>query len=80
MFDPTLEDEGWSAPVTVVRANLSDRPFIVDTLREYLHSQELAIEYLIYPAPYVDRDENGRIREVRAAASGSRWRAWSTAR
>ena len=70
VFDPTLEDEGWSAPVTVVRANLSDRPFIVDTLREYLHSQELAIEYLIYPAPYVDRDENGRIREVRAAASG----------
>ncbi len=70
VLNPTVEEEGWSAPVTVVRSNISDRPFIVDTIREYLHSQELAIEYLIYPAPYLERDGQGRIKVVRAAAPG----------
>ena len=70
VFNPTVEEEGWSSPITVVRSNISDRPFIVDTIREYLHSQQLAIEYLIYPAPYVERDEQGAIKVIRAAAPG----------
>ena len=46
VVNPELVEERWTAPVTVVRSNISDRPFIVDTIREYLHSQDLAIEYL----------------------------------
>ncbi|MSR35224.1 MAG: NAD-glutamate dehydrogenase [Gemmatimonadetes bacterium] len=68
VLNPTIETEGWAAPVTVVRANISDRPFIVDTMREYLHAEQLAIEYMIYPAPFVRRDADGAIRELRAAA------------
>ena len=59
--------EGWSAPVTVVRTNILDRPFIIDTIREYLHVRDFAIEYMIYPVLYVGRDETGRILEIRAA-------------
>ena len=32
-------DEGWAAPVTLIRAELSDRPFIVDTIREFLAAE-----------------------------------------
>src|SRR5688572_8244489 len=63
--NPSVEREGWSAPVTVVRTSVSDRPFIIDTIREYLHSQHLAIEYMIYPALYVGRDASGRVTEIR---------------
>ena len=70
VFDPSMELEGWAAPVTVVRSNISDRPFIIDTMREYLHLQDFAIEYMIYPVLYVGRDESGRIREIRAAEPG----------
>lgn len=71
VFNPTSQNEGWSAPVTVIRTNVSERPFIVDTIREYLHSQDLPIEYLIYPLLHVGRDAEGRILEIRPAAEGA---------
>jgi glutamate dehydrogenase len=70
VLNPSVENEGWTAPVTVVRSNISDRPFIVDTIREYLHAEQLAIEYMIYPAPFVRRDAKGEIVEVRLAETG----------
>jgi len=69
VLDPDLDNEGWYAPVTVLRTNVSERPFIVDTLREFLHSQELAIEHFIYPVVHVERRE-GRIVEVGPAQQG----------
>ena len=70
VFDPSMELEGWAAPVTVVRSNSMDRPFIIDTIREYLHVRDFAIEYMIYPVLYVGRDESGCVREIRAAEPG----------
>ena len=68
--NPDVADEGWYAPVTVVRTNISERPFIVDTIREHLHAQELAIEYIIYPVLDVDRDETGAPVAVRPSQEG----------
>jgi len=65
VHNPTLKGEGWTAPVTVVRAALSERPFIVDTMREFLHSRGLAIEHMVYPLLDVERDGEGRILTVR---------------
>ncbi len=65
VLNPTAATEGWSAPITVVRANVSERPFIVDTIREFLHSQGLAIEHMVYPLLDVDRDAEGNISAVR---------------
>ena len=70
VFDPGMEVEGWSAPVTVVRTNILDRPFIIDTIREYLHVRDFAIEYMIYPVLYVGRDETGRILKIRTPRPG----------
>ena len=46
VFNPEVDNEGWYAPVTVLRTSISERPFIVDSLREFLHEEELSIEYL----------------------------------
>ena len=61
VVNPDVDSEGWFAPVTVIRTNVSERPFIVDTIREYLHSRDLAIEVYIYPVLHVERDESGQV-------------------
>jgi glutamate dehydrogenase len=70
VFNPDAAVEGWSAPVTVIRTNVSERPFIVDTIREYLHAEDLAIERFVYPVLHVARDEDGRVVDVGPAAAG----------
>jgi glutamate dehydrogenase len=66
--NPDLAGEGWSARVTVVRTNVTERPFIVDTIREFLHRQGLAIEHMVYPLLDVERDATGRVVAVRSAS------------
>jgi glutamate dehydrogenase len=65
-------DEGWSAPVSVIRTLVGDRPFIVDTIREFLGAEKILIEYYVYPVMRVERDEAGRLTEVGEAAGGPR--------
>ena len=45
--------------MTVVRTCVSERPFIVDTIREFLHARGLAIEFIVYPLLHVERDASG---------------------
>ena len=70
VFNPEVENEGWFAPVTVLRTIMSERPFIVDSLREFLHAEDLSIEYLIYPVMEVERDGNGDIISLRPSTDG----------
>ena len=55
------EDEGWSDAITVVRAEVGDRPFIVDSIRESLAGQDLTIHHYVYPVLRIRRDEHGEI-------------------
>jgi glutamate dehydrogenase len=70
--NPDVSDEGWYAPVTVIRTNITERPFIVDSIREFLHSQEQAIEYIIYPVLHVERNDAGEVVAVRPSREGEK--------
>lgn len=48
---------------------MPDRPFIVDTLREYLHSLDVGIPHLLHPVFVFDRDQHGRITEAKDRTS-----------
>ena len=69
VFNPEVDNEGWYAPVTVLRASISERPFIVDSLREFLHEQGLSIECLIYPVMQIERNGAGDIVSVRSCSN-----------
>ncbi|WP_420633921.1 NAD-glutamate dehydrogenase [Candidatus Palauibacter sp.] len=57
----------------VLQTVMEDRPFIVDTLREYLHSIGLDIPHLLHPVVVVDRDRSGRVVDIRdRSADGAR--------
>ncbi len=64
------EAEGWSAPVTLIRAEVGDRPFIVDTIREFLSAENLSIHHYIYPVLRVERNEAGEITRIGAEGEG----------
>ncbi len=70
VFNPEVENEGWHAPVTVLRTNISERPFIVDSLREFLHEEGLSIEHLIYPVMHVERNGKGEIVSLQPSQDG----------
>ena len=57
----------------VLQTTMEDRPFIVDTLREFLHSVDLEIGVLLHPVVVVDRDTSGAVIDVRdRSADGAR--------
>jgi len=70
LSNPEMDSEGWFAPVTILRTNVSERPFIVDTIREFLRASDLAIEVNIYPVLRVQRDEDGRVESVAPSQDG----------
>lgn len=70
LSNPEVETVGWYAPVTVVRTNVGERPFIVDTIREFLHTRELTIEHFLYPLLDVERDDDDSLLNVRRASEG----------
>ena len=70
VLNPDEDVEGWYAPVTVIRTNVSERPFIVDTIREYLHAQGLPIEHNVYPVIDVSRNDAGEVIGVGPSFEG----------
>ena len=65
------DDEEWGAPVTLIRTNVSERPFIIDSIREYLSLQDLAVERMVYPILDVERDAQGQVIGVHPPADGA---------
>jgi len=70
VLNPDEDLEGWYDPVTVIRTNVSERPFIVDTLREFLGAGGWAIERSVYPIMSVSRSPDGRVFDVRGPHEG----------
>jgi glutamate dehydrogenase len=68
----TPEEEGWSAPVSVLRTLVTDRPFVVDTIREYLGAEHVQILHYMYPVLGVERGADGALVEVGRPNSGAR--------
>jgi glutamate dehydrogenase len=66
-------EEGWSAPVSIIRTLVGDRPFIVDTVREYLASEKIPIQHYMYPVLRVEWDADGRLVEVGKGKDGDRY-------
>ena len=63
---PTAATDGWNSPYTIFESHLSDRPFIVDTIREFFHRRGAAVRYLLHPIYSVERDAAGAIVRMRS--------------
>jgi glutamate dehydrogenase len=68
VVQPKDEVSSWPGTATVIRASVSERPFVVDSIREYLRLREMPIERLLHPVLRVIRDGAGRITALGAAS------------
>ncbi|HUI26680.1 MAG TPA: NAD-glutamate dehydrogenase domain-containing protein, partial [Candidatus Kryptonia bacterium] len=59
VFNPDIARAGWDSPDTVIETNMSDRPFIVDTIRECVQADIGPIHRLLHPVFAVERDRAG---------------------
>ncbi|MDQ3520776.1 MAG: NAD-glutamate dehydrogenase, partial [Gemmatimonadota bacterium] len=62
--DPEEDSMAWEATATVIRVEVGDRPFIVDTIRELLAEEKIDILAFLYPVFRVERGADGEILEV----------------
>ncbi len=67
--NPSREADGWESPYTVLRLALTDRPFIVDSVRNELRRQGLELVHLLHPIYTVQRDETGRVTAIATRGS-----------
>ncbi len=60
VFNPTLEDDGWQSPHTVLQLVCDDKPFLLTSVLGELTSQNLELHAAHDPVVHVERDEDGR--------------------
>jgi glutamate dehydrogenase len=64
VYNPTLEQDGWRSPHTVVDVLTDDMPFLVDSITMELARAGYEIKLVIHPVMRARRDELGRLLEV----------------
>jgi glutamate dehydrogenase len=72
VYNPSLEEDGWTAAGTVVDANVEDSPFLVDTVTAELHAHGCQAKLVLHPVMGVERDEAGHLRAVTPARGAAR--------
>jgi glutamate dehydrogenase len=71
MWTPSFAADGWDSPYTLFESHMTDRPFIVDTLREFFHQQGIAIRHLLHPIYSVERNASGALVGMRSLDSAA---------
>ncbi|MGH7803716.1 MAG: hypothetical protein ACREQJ_05165, partial [Candidatus Binatia bacterium] len=61
VFDPASAKAGWDSPYTTIESHLTDRPFIVDTVRIFLADMDLATQHVLHPIFGVERGPGGEL-------------------
>ena len=61
VYNPSVEEEGWESPHTIVELVNDDMSFLVDTGALTLAEMGLGIHLIIHPVIRVGRDSNGRL-------------------
>src|SRR4051795_4243121 len=63
-FNPSLDEDGYEAPGSVVETNTEDWPFLVDSVSAELYARGVRVQRVLHPIIGVERDGDGRIVAV----------------
>ncbi len=64
VFNPVLDEDGWSSRHTVVQVCTDDMPFLVDSVTAELGQRDRSVHLVIHPQVVVRREEDGALLEV----------------
>src|SRR5215204_6565461 len=63
-FNPTLAEQGYERSGSVLETTSEDLPFLVDSVREAIAAEGVAVQRALHPVVGLERDADGRIVEV----------------
>ncbi len=63
IFNPTLEEHGWTSSHTIIQILTTDMPFLIDSISSNLLEDGNALHMLIHPVLDHRRDKNGKMVE-----------------
>src|SRR4051795_7682725 len=63
-FNPSLDEDGYEAPGSVVETNTEDWPFLVDSVSAELYARGVRVQRVLHPIIGVERDGDGHIAAV----------------
>ena len=61
VFNPSVDEQGWQSPHTVVEIVNDDMPFLVDSVQMEVLRQGLAVNLIAHPIVTVQRDATGSL-------------------
>jgi len=64
VYNPTLEQDSWECPHTVVEIVVEDMPFLVDSARMAVNRRGLQVVRIIHPVMQVTRDAKGYLTAI----------------
>jgi glutamate dehydrogenase len=75
VFNPEVEEQGWTSGHTVVQIVTDDMPFLVDSVSAELQRMERSVHLVVHPTMRVRRNAAGELEELvlgpKSAADGS---------
>ncbi len=71
LFNPTMKQDGWESPHTVLQIVNDDMPFLVDSVTMALAEQGIGVHVLGHPLVPVSRDKAGKLAAVGKGAPES---------
>src|SRR5882757_2058508 len=76
VFNPSLRDDGYTSPHTVIEMVNDDMPFLVDSIGLALTQRSLTLHFLAHPVFAVTRDGAGNLQSLheRGQAAGTKQR------
>jgi glutamate dehydrogenase len=69
---PSVDEDGWQSPHSVVDIVTDDRPFVVDSVLQTLRRMGVGVHTLINSVLGMERDASGRLIGVHDAGAGGR--------
>jgi glutamate dehydrogenase len=64
VFNPTLREDGFVSPHTIIDVVNDDMPFLVDSIGVALAERSLTLHFLAHPVFAVERDPGGALRSL----------------
>jgi len=78
VYNPTVDEDGWSTSHTVIDLITGDRPFLVDSLTAELSQRDVGLALVVHPTIAVFRTEAGEFVQLYAPGQAPD-KAWSEA-
>jgi len=76
VYNPTLRENGFASPHTIVEMVNDDMPFLVDSISLALSRRGLALHFLAHPIYSVLRDRAGVLQGIRPREEGGTDKHW----